>query len=98
MAPTIPAQPLSKFCERHQIRKLALFGSVLTDRFRPESDVDVLVDFDAGHVPGFIRLAGIERELTALIGRRVDMQTPHDLSSDFRDAVVAGAAVQYERR
>jgi len=97
MVAAIPTQPLSQFCERHHIRRLALFGSVLTDRFRADSDVDVLVDFEAGHVPGFIRLAGMERELSELIGRRVDMRTPQDLSREFRDAVVAGAAVQYER-
>ncbi|MBM3758488.1 MAG: nucleotidyltransferase [Acidobacteria bacterium] len=97
MVAAIPTQPLSQFCERHHIRKLALFGSVLTDRFRADSDVDVLVDFEAGHVPGFIRLAGMERELSELFGRRVDMRTPQDLSREFRDAVVAGAVVQYER-
>lgn len=97
-APSLSTQTLAQFCERHHIRKLALFGSVLTDRFHAESDVDVLVDFEVGHVPGFIRLAGMERELAALYGRHVDMRTPEDLSRDFREQVVTGAVVQYERR
>jgi len=84
------------FCQRHHIRKLAFFGSVLTDRFRPESDVDVLVEFHPHHVPGFLRLAGMERELSAMLGRKADIRTPEDLSRHFRDDVVASAAVQYE--
>jgi hypothetical protein len=86
---------IAAFCRRHHIRKLALFGSVLRDDFRPDSDVDVLVEFEPGHVVGLIRLAGIERELSALVGRKVDIRTPADLSRYFRDEVLASAEVQY---
>jgi len=84
------------FCVEHHIRSLALFGSVLRDDFGPASDVDVLVEFDAQHVPGLLRLAAMERELSALIGgRRVDIRTLGDLSRHFRDDVRAHAVVQY---
>ncbi len=89
-------ESLAEFCRKHHIRKLALFGSVLRDDFRSDSDVDVLVEFEPGHVPGFIRLAGMEFELSALLdGRKVDMHTPEYLSRYFRDEVVASAKVQY---
>jgi hypothetical protein len=84
------------FCRRHHIRKLSLFGSVLRGDFRPESDVDVLVEFKQGHPVGLIRLAGIERELSGLLGRKADIRTAADLSRYFRDEVVAAAEVQYE--
>ena len=73
-------EAIASFCRRHHIRRLALFGSVLRDDFRPDSDIDVLVDFDPRHPVGLIRLAGIERELGSLIGRRVDLRTAADLS------------------
>jgi len=92
----IPRDKISDFCLRNHIRRLALFGSVLREDFRPDSDVDVLVKFEPGHVPGFFRLAGMERELSALLGgRKVDVRTPQDLSRTFRDDVVASAEVQY---
>ena len=84
------------FCQKHHIRRLALFGSVLSDGFGPASDVDLLVGFEPQHVPGLLRLAAMERELSATIGgRRVDMRTPGDLSRYFRDEVIAQAVVQY---
>jgi hypothetical protein len=84
------------FCLGHHIRSLALFGSVLRDDFGPASDVDFLVEFEPRHVPGLLRLAAMERELSAMLGgRRVDMRTPRDLSRYFRDEVVAHAVVQY---
>ena len=87
---------IAEFCRRHHIRKLAFFGSVLRDDFRPDSDVDVLVEFETGHTPGFIRLAGIEFELSELLGgRTVDMRTPEDLSQYFRDRVVRSAEIHY---
>lgn len=89
---------IAEFCRRHNIRKLALFGSVLRDDFGPDSDVDVLVEFEEGHVPGFICLARIQREFSALIGgRSVDMRTLEDLSRYFRDQVDRTAEVQYAR-
>jgi predicted nucleotidyltransferase len=87
---------LADFCRKHHIRKLALFGSILRDDFRPDSDVDILVEFEPAHVPGFLRLAAMERELSGLLGgRQVDMRTPQDLSRYFRDDVIATAKVQY---
>ena len=87
---------LAEFCRRNHVRRLALFGSVLGEDFGPESDVDVLVDFEEGHVPGLIRLAGMERELSeAFDGRKVDIRTAEDLSRYFREDVVARAEVQY---
>ncbi len=92
---TIPKERIAEFCQRHHIRKLALFGSILRDDFRPDSDVDVLVEFQAGCVVGLMRMAGIQRELSDLLGRKVDLRTPEDLSRYFRDEVVRTAAVQY---
>ena len=84
------------FCRRHHIQRLALFGSVLRDDFRPDSDVDVLVQFEAGHEPGLFRLARMERDLSACFGgRKVDLRTAEDLSRYFRDQVVASAEVQF---
>jgi predicted nucleotidyltransferase len=96
IAIAIDRQEIAAFCRRHHIRKLALFGSVLRRDFRPDSDVDVLVEFEPGHPVGLIRLAGIERELSGLLGRKADIRTPADLSRYFRDEVVASAEVQYE--
>ena len=92
---TLEREKVAEFCRRHHIRKLALFGSVLRKDFRPDSDVDVLVEFEPGHIVGLIRLAGMERELTALIGRKADIRTPADLSRYFRDEVLATAEVLY---
>lgn len=84
------------FCLKHHIQSLALFGSVLRDDFGPASDVDILVEFEPRHVPGLLRLAAMERELSGMLGgRRVDIRTPRDLSRYFRDDVVAHAVVQY---
>jgi len=91
-----PKGQVAAFCRRHHILKLSLFGSVLRDDFGPKSDVDVLVEFEAGHVPGFFRLFDMEEELSALLGgRKVDLRTPQDLSQYFRDEVLALAEVQY---
>ncbi len=88
---------IAAFCQRHHIRRLAFFGSVLRDDFKPESDVDVLVEFEPGHTPGLITLAGMEIELSELLGRKADMRTPADLSSYFRQDVLDKAQVQYEQ-
>ena len=93
----MPTQQITVFCQRHHIRKLALFGSVLRDDFRPDSDVDVLVEFEPGHVPG-LAFIGMQDELSTLLGRPVDLNTPGFLSRYFRDEVLAEAEVQYERR
>lgn len=95
----VPKDKIAGFCKKNHIRKLALFGSVLGADFRPDSDVDVLVEFEEGHVPGFFALAAMQRELSDILGgRRVDMRTPGDLSRYFRDEVVASAQVQYAKQ
>jgi len=87
---------IADFCKHHHIRRLAIFGSALRGDFDRESDVDVLVDFEAGYTPGFFKLFEIEEELSGVFGgRKVDLRTPEDLSRYFRDEVVAAAEVQY---
>jgi len=93
----IPRAEIEEFCERRHVRKLALFGSILTDRFGPDSDVDVLVEFEPGRVPGLFGIVEMESELSTMLGRKVDLRTPGDLSRYFRDEVVASALVQYEQ-
>lgn len=91
----IPTDKVAEFCRRHHIRKLAVFGSVLREDFGPDSDVDVLVEFELGHPVGLIRLAGIERELSELLGHPVDVNTPGFISPYFREEVLKEAAVEY---
>lgn len=90
----IDRERLADFCRRNHIRRLALFGSVLRDDFRRDSDVDVLVEFDNGHVPG-LRFFTMERELSEILGRKVDLNTPGFLSPYFRSRVLAEAEVHY---
>ena len=85
---------IAAFCRRHHVRKLALFGSVLRDDFRADSDVDVLVEFDPGHVPGLAFFA-MQTELSEMMGRKVDLHTPNFLSRHFRAQILAEAQVQY---
>ena len=85
---------VAEFCRRHHIRRLALFGSVLRQDFSADSDVDVLVEFDPEHVPGLAFFA-MQRELSAIVGRNVDLNTPGFLSPYFRDQVLTEAEVQY---
>ena len=91
----IPKQAIVDFCRRYHIRKLALFGSVLREDFGPDSDVDVLVEFESGHVPGlaFFRM---QRELSEIVGRSVDLNTTADLSPYFREEALNGAEVVYD--
>ena len=91
----IDREKISDFCRRHHIRKLALFGSVLREDFRPESDVDVLVEFEQGHVPG-LAFFSMERELSEILNHKVDLNTPQFLSPYFRDQVLAEAEAQYD--
>ena len=90
----IPVERLAAFCRANHVRRLALFGSVLREDFRPESDVDVLVEFEAGHVPG-LRLIGLEQELSDIFGRKVDLNTPGFLNPRIRAEVLADAEPQY---
>ncbi|MBI4198026.1 MAG: nucleotidyltransferase family protein [Chloroflexi bacterium] len=90
----IPKDLVAEFCQRHHIRTLALFGSVLRDDFRPDSDLDVLVEFEPGHTPGLIFFE-MEAELSALLGRKVDLNTPQFLSRYFRQKVIGEAETYY---
>ena len=95
----VSSSKLSDLCQRHHIRRLAFFGSVLRDDFRPDSDIDVLVEFEPKHVPGFFKLAEIEAGLSSLLdGHKVDLHTPDDLSRYFRDQVVREAEVRYDAK
>ena len=91
----IPTEEMAVFCRNHHIRKLAFFGSVLRGDFTPQSDVDVLVEFEPGHTPGLAFFA-MQRELSELLGRTVDLNTAADLSPYFRKHVLDEAEVQYE--
>lgn len=92
---TIPKDRVAEFCKKHHIRKLSIFGSALREDFTPSSDVDVLVEFDSLHIPGLIRLAGMEIELSEILGRKVDLRTAQDLSRHFRQEVIESAELQY---
>jgi uncharacterized protein len=91
---SIPREQIAEFCRKHHIRKLSLFGSVLRDDFRPDSDVDVLVEFEPGKIPGLAFFA-MQDELSELLGRSVDLNTPLWLSQYFRDEVLAEAEPVY---
>jgi len=96
---SVQKQQIASFCQQYHIRRLSLFGSVLRANFKPESDIDVLVEFDPEHVPGLLGIARMERELSRLFGgRKVDLRTPEDLSRYFRDTVIQEADVQYAQR
>jgi predicted nucleotidyltransferase len=90
----IDDQALAAFCERNHIRRLAFFGSVLGSNFRSDSDVDILVEFEPGHVPG-LAFAGLQDELSEMIGRTVDLHTPGSLSRHFREKIQREAQVHY---
>lgn len=93
----IPQEKLAQFCQRHHIRRLSLFGSVLRNDFTPESDIDFLVEFEPGKTPGLFKIVRMEMELSELLeGRKIDLRTPEELSIYFRDRVMAEAVVQYD--
>lgn len=95
---SIDEATLVDFCRRHDVRKLSLFGSVLKGTARPDSDIDLLVEFVAGKKPGLLAMAAMEDELSGLLaGRRVDLRTAEELSRYFRDEVVQTAEVQFGR-
>ncbi|MHB0878658.1 MAG: nucleotidyltransferase family protein [Anaerolineae bacterium] len=91
----VPQERLAELTRRHHVRRLALFGSVLREDFGPDSDIDVLVEFEPGHVPGFIGMAEIELELSAMLGREVDLRTAAELSRYFRGQVLREAETVY---
>jgi hypothetical protein len=90
----IPKDKIASFCKRNHIRRLAVFGSVLRQDFGPESDVDVLVEFEPGHVPGLAFFA-MQDELSKILGRKVDLNTPEFLSRYFRKSVQSEAEELY---
>ncbi len=91
----IPRAKLKAFCQKNHIIKLSLFGSALRDELKPDSDIDILVEFDKNHIPGLLDLAGMEIELREMLGRKVDLRTPAELSRYFRDDVLEKARVEY---
>ena len=91
---SLPAENIADFCRRNYISKLALFGSAIRDDFRPESDIDVLIEFEAGRVPG-LAFFGMQDELSAMLGRIVDLHTPRSLSRYFRTQVLKEARTVY---
>jgi predicted nucleotidyltransferase len=93
---SIPKDALARFCRERGIRRLAVYGSALRDDFGPDSDIDLLVEFEPDRIPTLFDIAGMEQELSALFGgRKVDLRTLEDLSRYFRDRVLAEAEVQY---
>jgi len=89
-------QQIETFCQKHHIQSLAFFGSVVREDFGPHSDVDVLVEFEPGHIPGFDFFL-IEAELSKLMGRKVDLQTANFLSAEIRQSALAEAVTAYEQ-
>ena len=95
---SIPKDRLAALCQEHGIKRLAVFGSALREDFGPESDIDVLVEFEPDRIPGLFGVAGVELELSELFsGRKVDLRTPEDLSPYFRQDVLDTAEVQYAK-
>ena len=87
---------LAAFCQKHGIKRFAIYGSALREDFGPDSDIDVLVEFEPDRIPGLFGIAGMELELSELFsGRKVDLRTPEDLSRYFRQDVLDTAEAQY---
>jgi predicted nucleotidyltransferase len=91
---SLPKKKIAEFCRKHHIKKLAIFGSALRPDFRADSDIDVLVEFEPGQVPGLAFFAMAD-ELSEILGHKVDLNTPQCLSRYFRDKVLQEAVVQY---
>ncbi|MGD0843329.1 MAG: nucleotidyltransferase family protein [Geobacteraceae bacterium] len=92
---SVPDELIREFCQRNGIKRLSLFGSVLRADFRPNSDIDVLIEFVPGNSAGLLAMARMERELSELFGRKVDLRTPAELSSYFRDEVLKHSETRY---
>ena len=96
---TVPKARVAEFCQRNYIRALYLFGSVLGENFRPDSDIDVLVEFEPGHVPGFFSIFDMEQELSRIFaGRTIALRTPKDLSRYFREEILSTAELHYAQK
>ena len=91
----VPKEAVAEFCRRYDIRRLSFFGSVIRADFGPESDVDVLVEFNSDAQVGLLAMAAMEGELGRILGRKVDLRTPQDLSRYFREDVVRSAELQF---
>ncbi len=92
----IPVKELITYCKKNHIRKMAFFGSLLSKNFNPESDIDILVEFEKEFIPGFFNLIRMEEEISTIFsGRKIDLRTPNDLSRYFRKKVIRGAEVLY---
>jgi predicted nucleotidyltransferase len=91
----IDTDVIGEFCRRNHIQRLSLFGSTLRGDEKPDSDVDLLVQFDPAHVPGYFRLVAMEEELSAIFGRKADLRTAQELNRHFRDEVVGSARLLY---
>lgn len=92
----MPKEKLIDFCKRNHIKKLSLFGSAVRGELQPDSDIDILVEFEQDHTPGLFSIVRMEMELAQMLGRKVDIRTPEDLSQYFREEVVRNAEVQYQ--
>ena len=92
----ISKDKLADFCKKNHIRKLSIFGSAVRGDLQPSSDIDLLVEFEQGLTPGLFSIIRMEMELTEMLGRKVDLRTPEDLSQYFRDEVVRNAELQYQ--
>ncbi|MCC6801929.1 MAG: nucleotidyltransferase family protein [Anaerolineae bacterium] len=93
----LPLEAIAEFCQRHHIRRLSLFGSVLRDDFRPDSDIDVLVEFEADAKVSLLDMGGMQVELTELLGREVDFKTEGFISDRILRRVMDSAVAIYER-
>jgi predicted nucleotidyltransferase len=91
-------ESVEAFCVENHIKKLSVFGSALLNEEKPESDIDILVEFDPDHIPGLLELAGMEIELAEKAGRNIDLRTPEELSRFFRQEVLAKARTEYAAR
>lgn len=92
----MPKDKLMEFCKKNHIRKLSVFGSALRGQLKPDSDIDLLVEFEEKHIPGLFSIVKMEIALTEILGRKVDLRTPEDLSQYFRDEVMRNAEIQYQ--
>ena len=93
----MPKEQLAQFCETYHIRRISLYGSALRDDFSENSDIDILIDFEPGVKAGLLKMARMENELSDMLGRKVDLRTPGDLSRYFRQEVLDSAEVEYAK-
>ncbi len=96
---TVPKARVAAFCEQHHIRYLYLFGSVIREDFRPDNDIDILVEFEPGHIPGYFSIFDMEQELSPIFGgRKIDLRTPKELSRYSREEIISTAELHYAQQ